>query len=229
MKRHLIVKSTNWMQIARKWFSSNGIYPDSDSDEYSTTEILNFFLAFEQNCNHEEWEDGKNRWRNARERKSKRSIIQQQGPFRALMSLIPFSVKRLEILFGVTNRPFTIEQFKSVLSPLRNIDWNLDTKDTQGLSVLKGRGNLNVPHLRDWMETAIEHGQIYSWQEVHNPELRSLPGRGLNARPSDEGLDIDADNFKTNSRNKRLVGGHSNNKWETRSYRRLKGMGIISI
>ena len=193
MARNLIVKSFNWMQIARKWFSTNGIYADSDSDSYSFDEIMNFFIAFRETCNHDGWDDGVNRWKDSHEIKKKRSIIQQQGPFRALMDLVSFSVERLEVLFHSgeqRSEAFTVDQFMSILAPLKNIDWNLDTKDEQGLASLKGRGNLNVPHLKMWMKTAIEHGQVYSWEEIHSPGLKSKPGRGLNAEPSNEGLKI---------------------------------------
>jgi len=79
------------------------------------------------------------------------------------------------------------------MAPLKNIDWNLDTTEQNGLNALKGRGNLNVPHLKMWMEEAIDHGQVYSWQEIHNPELKSMPGKGLNAPPSNDGLTIQSD------------------------------------
>jgi len=193
MKRHLIVKSTNWMQIARKWFATNGIYASSDTDSYSSDEVMNFFIAFRETCNHDDWHDGVNRWKDARERMKKRSIIQQQGPFRALMDLVSFSVERLEVLFNSgeqRSEPFSVNQFMSILAPLKNIDWNLDSKDEQGLASLKGRGNLNVPHLKMWMKAAIQHGQVYEWEDVHNRNLKSLPGRGLNAPPSNENLII---------------------------------------
>jgi len=190
MSRNLIVKSTNWVGLARKWFSSTGIYSDEVTDAFSFKEVMNFFKAFREICNHEDWSDGENRWRDDQQRKAKRSIIQQQGPFRALMDLIPFTVSRADLMFGNVPRPFTIEQFKRILSPLSNIDWNLDNKDEYGLASLKGRGNLNVPHLKMWMQRAIEHGEVFSWEEIHNSELASLPGRGLNAPPSNEGLTI---------------------------------------
>lgn len=190
MSRNLIVKSTNWVSLARKWFSGNGIYSNPNTDLYNFEEINNFFKAFRATCNHDDWEDGQNRWKDDTQRRTKRSIIQQQGPFRALMDLLPFCVSRADLLFGNVERPFTIQQFQRILSPLRNIDWNLDNKDPNGLASLKGRGNLNVPHLKMWMKRAIEHGEVYTWEEIHNPELCSLPGRGLNAKPSNEGLTI---------------------------------------
>jgi DGQHR domain-containing protein len=190
MSRNLIVKSTNWSSLARKWFTQNNIYSQESTDSFNFEEIMNFFKAFRDTCNHDGWVDGENRWRNDNERKIKRSIIQQQGPFRALMDLIPFSINRAELLFGNVERPFTVEHFKRILSPLSNIDWNLDTNEENGLKSLKGRGNLNVPHLKMWMKRAIENAEIFSWEEIHNPNLRSLPGRGLNARPSDENLEI---------------------------------------
>ena len=194
MKKHLIVKSTNWMQIARKWFANNGIYSDSETDQFSFDEVMNFFIAFEQTCNHEGWDDGKNRWRNAQERKIKRSIIQQQGPFRALMHLVTVCVERLQIRYGSQRETaFSIEQFMNILAPLKNIDWNLDTTEQNGLNALKGRGNLNVPHLKMWMERAIENGQIHSWEDIHNPEEKSIPGKGLNAAPSNDGLSIQSE------------------------------------
>ena len=181
------------MQIARKWYSTNGIYSDPDTDVFSGEEVLNFFKAFEQNCNHEGWSDGANRWKDANERKTKKSLIQTQGPFRAVMDLIPFVIEELEVRYHSGNTrtsAFSIEQFLSILAPIKNVDWNLDTKDEQGLASLKGRGNLNVPHLKMWMRTAIQHGQVYTWEEIHDRSLESLPGRGLNARPSGNNLRI---------------------------------------
>jgi hypothetical protein len=181
------------MQIARKWYSTNGIYSDPDTDVFSGEEVLNFFKAFEENCNHDGWSDGVNRWKDANERKTKKSLIQTQGPFRAVMDLIPFVVEELEVRYHSGNTrtsAFSIGQFLSILSPIKNVDWNLDTKDEQGLASLKGRGNLNVPHLKMWMRTAIQHGQVYTWEEIHDRSLESLPGRGLNARPSDNNLRI---------------------------------------
>ena len=68
MKKHLIVKATNWMQKARRWFSNQGVYSDPQSDAYSSEEVLNFFIAFQNTCNHDEWEDGLNRWKDPEEK-----------------------------------------------------------------------------------------------------------------------------------------------------------------
>jgi hypothetical protein len=90
-------------------------------------------------------------------------------------------------IYPSEERPFSVEQFKRVLSPLKNIDWLADDE----LRSLKGRGNLNVPHLKMWMEEAIRHGEVFSSQKILNSELKSLPGRGLVAPPSNEEMKIE--------------------------------------
>ena len=187
MKRHLIVKSTNWMDKAKAWFRAGGIYSDASSDDYHYDEVKNFFVAYQETCNHDGWEDGKPRWKGWKERRSKKPIIQQQGPFRALMDMIQFTVQTLVGIYPSEERPFSVEQFKRVLSPLKNIDWLADDE----LRSLKGRGNLNVPHLKMWMGEAIRHGEVFSAQQILNSELKSLSGRGLVAPPSNEEMEIE--------------------------------------
>ena len=196
MKRHLIVKSTNWMQISKSWFRTGGIYSDSESDRFYSEEVKNFFIAFAETCNHvepvattiDEWTDGKNRWMTWEERRKKKPIIQQQGPFRALMHMVDYTVRELLRSNPTdTERPFSVMQFKRALSPLSNIDWLND----DALSKLKGRGNLSVPHLRMWMEEAISGGEVHSVEDILNREKMSEPGKGINAPPSNENLIID--------------------------------------
>ena len=55
------------------------------------------------------------------------------------MDLIPFTDEETNLLFGNVHSAVSGERIKRILSPLSNVDWNLDNKDETGLYAKRER------------------------------------------------------------------------------------------
>ena len=176
---HIVVKTKNWIESTRKWFrpGAYGIYNDLSTDDYFEDEVLNFFIAFKNTCNH--WEDGNLRWLTGQG--SGKQLFQFESPFLALLNTLPFCVNELTSEDEDISRPIGVEKFEDILSPLQNVDWKSPSLKRSNVS---GRTNQSVKHLTLWLVEAINHGVQYDENETLNSELESMPGRGLLARPA---------------------------------------------
>jgi len=173
---HLCTDSKKWTEVTRRWFTNNGIYADWATDEFNDHELLNFLIAFMNNSN--QWPDGLLRWVTGRA--TNKSLFQFKGPFPALLRLFPHCVNSI-INSGVTSRPIEVNEFEKILRPLTWVDWNRGGQFRNAR--LTGSSNTSVRHLLMWLQTAIDHGVQYDESETLNPDMKSLPGRGLLAIP----------------------------------------------
>jgi hypothetical protein len=82
--------------------------------------------------------------------------------------------------------PISVEKFMEALTPFKWVDW----RNGEILSKYRGSGEVPRTSLRVWMETAILHGEQYSLADVMSNKLRSQPGRGILAPPSDSEVEI---------------------------------------
>jgi hypothetical protein len=111
------------------------------------------------------------------------------GPFTALIELYPEVIEFINNKNPNISRPITVDFFKSLLLPIKNIDWLDSTLNRR----LKGRQS-NVKYLTNWMLIAIMNEEEYSVEEILSESLPSLAGRGILSKPERKVFD-DADNW----------------------------------
>ncbi|MFD3393396.1 DGQHR domain-containing protein [Aquirufa sp. OSTEICH-129V] len=147
-----------------------------DIVEFFYLELNNYFKAWVETCNHNEWPDKRNRWVN--ESKGK-ALIQKKTHFILLIelySLIRDLAQEYKIkfsLFGVIK----VEEFMEILKPFKWVDWqSKELEDTYPGSGEKGRRSLEV-----WMADAILNKEQFSNFEIFDSTIKSLPGRGINS------------------------------------------------
>jgi len=175
-KNHIVVNAKNFIDVTSKWFKgSKSIYGDWKSDEYHRQEVMNFFVAFKNVCN--QWDNGHPRWETGQGKN--KQLLQFEGPFLSLLNIAEYSIASL-IESGEVDRPFSSESFEDLLDPLMWVDWK---SGTLAKSKLRGRTNQNIKHLTLWMTTAIENGEQFDADETVNPDIHSIPGKGLLAAP----------------------------------------------
>ena len=187
-----------WMDYVTKWFRSGSIYSSENSDEWNVEEVKDFFIAFAETVNRTEWpcsgpsgwRNRANRWENPPGESNAKPLIQQIGPFGALLDVFALVVDNIAhhtvILKGVEarepnpaiSRPISKESFKEKLEPLKNVNWN----DSLLKRKLKGR-MMNIGYIRDWIITAVRKGVQYNQDEVMSSSIHSTPGQGILSTP----------------------------------------------
>lgn len=182
--RRPIIQATQWVDFSRAWFLEGGPYGPtsaSETQEQINAEVGAFFQAFEETCNHGEWDDGLPRWSPIGRRKG---LVQRQGPSQALLKLYPTAWE-----FGRKGAGGSLvdkEGFLKVLRPLKWVDWI----DLRLVPIFGGSGERPRSALRIWMETAIRHGKQYPKDEIMSSKIKSQPGRGMLAPPGNSDLKI---------------------------------------
>ncbi len=155
-------------------FNPNDEEKELDLLEFFYIEFNNYFVAWVETCNHNEWPDNKERW--VDEIKGK-ALIQKKTHFILLIELFSLvrelasEYKRANSLFGVIK----IEEFKEILKPFKWVDW----KDKELEATYPGSGEKGRRSLEVWMADALIHGEQYSYEMIFDKEIRSLPGRGI--------------------------------------------------
>jgi hypothetical protein len=185
------ISADQWVNYARTLFERKcykykyGIiedyifYPSDEEKELDLLEFFyiefnNYFIAWVETCNHNEWPDKKDRWVN--EVKGK-ALIQKKTHFILLIELFSLvrelasEYKRTKSLFGIIK----IEEFKEILKPFKWVDW----KDKELEATYPGSGEKGRRSLEVWMADALIHGKQYSYDMIFDKEIRSLPGRGI--------------------------------------------------
>jgi DGQHR domain-containing protein len=154
----------------------NAIEKQSELIELFYQEINNYFYAWVETCNHDEWPDKKNRWVDNAKGKA---LIQRKTHFVILIELYglvrdyAMNFKRKKSLNGIIK----VEEFKEILQPFKWVDWqDKEIENTFPGSGEKGRRSLEV-----WMADAVIHGTQYSYDEIMDSSLKSMPGRGITA------------------------------------------------
>ena len=125
-KRKLITAKT-WMDKVTKWFRNDKVYLNPETDEFFAEEVNNFFIAFAENANRtvwpcplpSGWRNGNNRWENPPGRRISKPLIQQVGPFTALIDMFPELVEFICDRENDIHRPISIQKFKSIMNPIK--------------------------------------------------------------------------------------------------------------
>lgn len=200
------ISADQWVNYARTLFERKcykykyGIIEDyifNPSDEEKELDLLdffykefnNYFIAWVETCNHNEWPDQKDRWVN--EIKGK-ALIQKKTHFILLIELFSLvrelasEYKRTKSLFGIIK----IEEFKEILKPFKWVDW----KDKELEATYPGSGEKGRRSLEVWMADALIHGKQYSYDMIFDKEIRSLPGRGIISNLGIPSLDLTSTN-----------------------------------
>ena len=175
-----MIDAKQWLNYTRNWFYSRpyNYKPElnlsSEIDLYFE-EIHNYFQAWLETCNHDEWDDKQDRWTLSGSRKG---LIQQKLYFIVLLNLyghIYFIAKEMQ----EEDKLLSIDDFKNTLKPFKWVDWtDRDLKDTYKGGGEKGRGSLEV-----WMADALldyfNNKKVYDKEEIINTKIKSKPGRGI--------------------------------------------------
>jgi DGQHR domain-containing protein len=172
-----IMQASQWLDFSRSWFGEGNIYgPDCpETQDEINKEVENYFTAFVNTCNHDEWADKKHRWCL---KSSPKGLVQRTGPSQVLLKIYPTVWMKAKDL-NPNHSPIPVETFEEVLKPLKYVDW-LDPR----LKPYARSGEPPRTALRIWMQTAIVGGECYPLDEVMNDKLKSKPGRGILAPPA---------------------------------------------
>lgn len=137
-------------------------------------EMNNYFYAWVETCNHNEWPDQKDRW--IEEIRGK-ALIQRKTHFIILIELYSLvrdcamRYKKENSLNGIIK----IKEFKEILKPFKWVDWkDKEIENTYPGSGEKGRRSLEV-----WMADAIINGVQYSLDKISDTNIKSSPGQGI--------------------------------------------------
>ncbi len=169
--RSTIIQASQWVDFSRSWFGEGGIYGPfcPESQDVINEEVENYFSAFIETCNHDGWSDNKPRWTGSGSRKG---LIERHGPSQALLRIYPAVWRKARM--GTDESPISVKTFKRVLAPLKWVDWL--SPDLKG--VFGGSGERPRTALRVWLINAIEHGEVYSLEEVMSDSIKSKAGQG---------------------------------------------------
>ena len=181
--RFSIIKANSWVDYSRYWFGESGTYPTDceQTDEEIFQEVENYFQAFVNISNHSEWPDKEERWSpNSRNK----GLMQYHSASRVLLDIYKTVWDKARL--GCSDRIIPIKRFEEILAPLKWADW----RDEDVLKRYQGSGERPRTSLRIWVETAIKHGKQYPYDQVMSKRLKSKPGRGLLAPPSDAKIEI---------------------------------------
>ena len=166
-----------------KWISKPSKEQEKMNEaKFFYTEMDNYFKAWIEICNHEEWNEEKEKsWVNDIDKMKRRGLIQRRSNFIILLEI--YSKVRNKATtyingYQYDKRILEVEDFKKALNVFKWVDWtNRLLKETY-----KGGGEKPRRSLEAWMNDAILHGETYLEEEVHNEdanENKSLPGRGI--------------------------------------------------
>lgn len=179
-KQNTLIDAKQWLNYTRNWFYSRpyGYKPEldvlSEIDLYFE-EIHNYFQAWLETCNHDEWDDGEDRWTLSG---NKKGLIQQKLYFIVLLNLYGH-IYNIAKEMQEEDKLLSIDNFKNALKPFKWVDWtHRDLKDNYKGGGEKGRGSLEV-----WMADALLDYSInkktYNKDEIINNTIKSKPGRGI--------------------------------------------------
>ena len=184
-----IMKANSWVDYSRQWFLPGGVYdPESpQSQKWINKEVGNFFEAFKRTCNHSGWKKsgasnpGKQRWSKG---SGTKGVIHSHSSSKALLMIYNKTWRKARANQAVpSDKVIPVSRFKEVLSPLKWCDWISPEVE----QIYKGSGEPPRTALILWMTAAIDNGVTYDYEEVHNNEIKSKPGRGFLA-PSGTGV-----------------------------------------
>lgn len=152
-------------------------------------EMNNYFCAWVETCNHNEWQDNKDRWVEGPRGKA---LIQRKTHFIILIELYSL-VRDYAMRFkkdNSLNGIIKIHEFKEILKPFKWVDWkDKEIENTYPGSGEKGRRSLEV-----WMADAIINGVQYSIENILDNTKKSLPGQGIKSVLNTPTLEITSKN-----------------------------------
>lgn len=190
---HTIIKANSWVDYSRYWFKT--IYPPECTLHKKTIfqEIENYFTAFVNTCNHEEWPEEKevdrNRWS---PNQNYKGLLQRHSTSRVLLDIYGdvWEKASLRLLTeGSNESPISVKTFENVLKPLYWVDW----RNSELIAAYHGSGEIPRSSLRIWMKAAIQHGESYAHEEVMSSKIKSKPGRGILSPPEDSRINIETE------------------------------------
>ena len=171
----MVADAKGFLQNTGNWFRS-GIYQEEETDEFANDEVLNFFKALHTHCN--TWPDGKIRWHVGRA--NDKNFLQQRGPFPVTLELHRLCTERISDRDPSVKRPISVDLYMQEMAPIRWVDWDSRVLKRSNLG---GRTNTNIRHLNLWLRTAIENGLQHSAEEILDPDIESVPGKGIISLP----------------------------------------------
>ena len=204
--QNFFVSADQWVNYARSWFTSFGCYgynnddihlyvnnpSDSEKamniDDIFFEEVKNYFTAWVETSNHNDWDDSKPRWPL---KGNKKALLQKKTFFIILVEIFPlvrelaFSKKTESGGSGI----ISIEEFKNTLEPFKWVDWT----DKELEVAFPGSGEKGRRSLEAWLSDALLHQKQYVKESVMDRTLCSLPGRGINAPLAEPKLEILSD------------------------------------
>lgn len=194
-----VVKADQWVDFGRSWFLKNGPYHPGCgmTQEQMNEEIENYFKAFIETCNHDDWEDERKRWSPHSRNKG---LLQKNTEFQALIRVFP-TVWEKAVGPNVPT-PIPVSVFKEALNPLKWVDWlHPSIKDAFGGGGEKGRSAIRI-----WMEDAIRNGEQFEHDDVMSDRIKAEPGKGIRAPPGKPKLTIEGDvKWPSKGKNVRMV------------------------
>ena len=181
--RFTIIKANSWVDYSRYWFR----YPYGPdcplTPEQMFQEVENYFQAFVNTCNHQEWpgEEPDPRWSpNSRNK----GLLQMHSTSRALLDV--YADVWETAAYGNDEEIIPISRFMEVLEPFYWVDW----LDSRILERYHGSGEVPRTALRVWMREAIRNGEKFQYDDVMSDEQKSLPGRGILSPPEDSAVTV---------------------------------------
>ena len=187
-----IIKANSWVDYSRYWFKSSPYPPNCDASIGTIfQEVENYFTAFVNICNHDEWpeedERGKRRWSLDSRNKG---LLQKQSTSKVLLDIYGDVWEKASAkLHAERNNesPISVQTFEEILKPFYWVDW----KDSDILDVYYGAGEPPRTALSIWMRAAIENGKSYPHKEVMSKNRKSKPGKGILSPPEDSPINIE--------------------------------------
>ena len=239
--KSIMVSADQWVNYARDWFYAGAYkYKGEDNENYILNpsagenkmilrdvffkEVLNYFEAWVENCNHKDWEDGRPRWT---ENSRNKGLIQKKTFFIILLELYNLTYlktknnKRMHGESGI----LTKADFLETLKPFKWVDWtDRELQGTYPASGEKGRRSLEA-----WMSDAIINAKSYGLDGVHNPKIKSQPGKGITSYLSKPSLEITSTNsWPTKNKNVELTSKRPfNSRYESKWFVSDKSQNII--
>jgi len=175
-----IIKANAWTEYSRYWFKSQPYGPDSDlTHQEMFQEVENYFQAFVNICNHDEWADDRNRWS---ANTANKGILQTHSSSRILLDIYGEVWEKAAL--SCTDKVIPISVFEEVLKPLYWVDW----LDSTLYERYYGGGEPPRSSLRIWIQAAIRNGTSYGRDEIMADKPLSEPGKGIFAPPKDSGI-----------------------------------------
>jgi DGQHR domain-containing protein len=209
--KNILISADQWVNYSRDWFYSKCYkYKGPDIQYYIKTpvigdlnlsqrevfhfEIGNYFKAWVETCNHDEWKDigHKKKWIDGSMGKA---LIQKKSHFIILLELFHM-VREKAIDYMIEHEikgRVKKEYFLEILKVFKWVDWaDKNLQNTYGGGGEKGRRSLEA-----WMADAILSGQQQVYEEIHqeNPEEnKSEAGKGICSYLDTPTIEIKSDN-----------------------------------